>query len=254
MTGFKDHFSAHAALYRQSRPRYPDTLFHWLAEQAPGRERAWDCATGNGQAALALAGHFAQVIATDASAEQIAHAERAAGVTYRVAAAERSGLGADGVDLITVAQAAHWFDLPAFYEEVRRVARAGAVLALWCYGLARISPAVDAVIDGYYHGTVGSYWPPERRHVESGYRDLPFPLTELQPPTFTMRAEWSLPQLLDYLGSWSATRRCAALSGADPLQRLAPELAAAWGEHDRRSVEWPLAIRVGRHRQSGRAS
>jgi SAM-dependent methyltransferase len=246
MGGFKDHFSGHATLYRQSRPSYPLALYQWLAEQAPSRHCAWDCATGNGQAALTLAHHFAQVIGTDASPEQIAQAEAAERVSYRVASAEHSDLTAHSVDLLCVAQAAHWFDLPAFYEEVRRVARRGAILALWSYGLTCITPAVDAVVDGYYRDTVGPWWPPERAHVEAGYRDLPFPFDELQAPDFSMQADWTLQQLLAYLASWSATQRCAADTGTDPIPALARELAPAWGEVERRAVSWPLSLRVGR--------
>ena len=245
MSGFKDHFSGHAALYRAHRPRYPDELFQWLANQAPGRALAWDCATGNGQAAVALAGHFDLVVASDASTSQIAAAEAASNVSYQVAGAEHSGLSEHSVDLISVAQAAHWFDLPAFYAEVRRVLKPGGVLALWCYGLAGISPDADAVVSDFYHHTVGPYWPPERRHIETGYHDLDFPFSELQAPALQMRAEWSLQQLLGYLASWSATRRCVSTTGTDPIDRLATELAAAWGDQALREVKWPLALRIG---------
>lgn len=246
MSGFKDHFSGHAALYRQSRPRYPDSLYDWLAAQAPTRTCAWDCATGNGQAAVALARHFDQVIATDASAEQIAQAEVADKVHYRVASAEHSGLPDHSADLVTVAQAAHWFNLADFYAEVRRVARPGGVLALWCYGLTRITPAIDAVVDHYYRDIVGPWWPPERQHIESAYGDLPFPFAPLQVPDFRMQADWTLEQLLAYLASWSATRRCAAATGNDPILALAPLLGAAWGEAAQHAVTWPLGVRAGR--------
>lgn len=245
MTTFQDHFSGHAEAYRQHRPHYPDALFQWLAEQSPDQRLAWDCATGNGQAAAALARHFDHVIATDASGRQIAQAEPAQKVEYRVAPAEHSGLSDRSADLVTVAQAAHWFDLPAFYKEVKRVACDGAVVALWCYGLARITPEVDAMVDDYYHNTVGAYWPPERRHIETAYRKIDFPFPELEPPTFTMKAEWSIDQLLGYLGTWSATRRYMTETGRNPLALLAPALAAAWKGNQAHKVEWPIALRAG---------
>jgi len=245
MPGFKDHFSGHAAAYARHRPHYPGALFDWLAEQAPVHDLAWDCATGNGQAALALARHFDRVVASDASSEQIARAEVHPRVTYRVAGAEHSALPDHCIDLVTVAQAAHWFDLPAFYHEVQRVVRPGGVIALWCYGLATISPAVDAVVGDYYEHTIGPWWPPERRHIEHGYRDLPFPFSPLSAPAFTMQTAWSMNQLLDYLGTWSATRRCAAATGHDPLAALAPGLHAAWGDASSRTVHWPLGLRAG---------
>lgn len=248
MSRFKDHFSGHAARYRDYRPGYPAALFAWLASQTPRHALAWDCATGNGQAAVALAGHFAQVVATDASAQQIARAEGHARVDYRVATADNSGLAQRSVDLITVAQAAHWFDLPAFYREVERVARDGAVLALWCYGLARITPEVDALVEDYYQNTVGPYWPPERRHIETGYRTFEFPFPELAAPAFTMEADWSVQQLLGYLDTWSASRRCATMTGRDPIAALSPAIADAWGDMPTRKVQWPLSLRVGRVR------
>ena len=147
---FSDHFSARAADYASSRPRYPSALFAWLATIAPRRTLAWDCGTGNGQAATALARRFARVIATDASAEQIANAAPNPRVIYRVAASERSGLPGGCADVVTVAQALHWFDLPRFWDEARRVLRADGVVAAWCYGLATVDPAVDDAVSAFY--------------------------------------------------------------------------------------------------------
>ncbi|HET7922676.1 MAG TPA: class I SAM-dependent methyltransferase [Gammaproteobacteria bacterium] len=247
MADFKDHFSGHAAAYAEARPGYPETLFSQLATLAPAHDQAWDCGTGNGQAAVALAAHFARVIATDASAEQIGSAFPNARVTYRVAPAEHAGLPDHSVDLVTVAQAAHWFDLPAFYAEVRRVAKPGAVIALWCYGVCHITPDVDAVVATFYEGEIGPYWPPERRLIDEAYRSLPFPFAKLDMPPISMSLDWTLPQLLAYLASWSAVQRCIRATGRDPIPALTEALAAAWGKPDSaRRVEWPLALRTGR--------
>lgn len=244
---FADHFAPVAAAYATFRPTYPAELFAWLADIAPGHALAWDCATGSGQAARALAAHFAQVIATDASAAQIATAVPHARVEYRAAPAEASGLPDAAVDLVTVAQALHWFDLDRFYAEARRVLRSGGILAVWTYGVLSVAgEAVNERVQVFYRETVGPYWPPERRHVENGYRTLPFPFAELQAPAFSMAATWTLPELLGYFRSWSATGRYGAERGEDPVAVLATELAPCWGEpQERRRVAWPLALRVG---------
>lgn len=245
---FKDHFSGHAALYARSRPDYPDALFDWLAARAPGRELAWDCATGNGQAARKLAGRFARVIASDASPEQIFMAASAPGVEFRAMRAEKPDLPDESVDLITVAQALHWFDLPAFYAQARRVLKPGGLLACWGYELMEITPEVDAVVLKLYAETLGPHWPPERALLESGYRTLDFPFAEETPPELAMTAEWDLERVCEYLGSWSAVRRYMdAHRGADPVAAARRALAEAWGDPAReRTVTWPLAYRIGR--------
>lgn len=243
---FKDHFSPLAAGYARYRPRYPDALFAWLATAAPRRECCWDCATGSGQAATGLAAHFAQVIGTDASAEQLAKAETAPNIEYRTAPAEASALPDASVDLVTVAQALHWFDLDAFHAEVRRVVRPGGLIAVWTYALATIERNVDAVVGRMYR-EIDAFWPPERKHVETGYRELPFPFEPLPAPAFAMVAEWTLPDLIGYLKTWSAVRHCREATGRDPVDAIEAELAAAWGERGlTKRVRWPLSMRVGK--------
>ncbi|MEW5888985.1 MAG: class I SAM-dependent methyltransferase [Pseudomonadota bacterium] len=244
---FKDYFSTQSADYARFRPRYPEALFAWLADISPGKALAWDCATGNGQAAVGLAAHFARVVATDASAAQIAGAEGHERIEYRVAPAEASGLPDASTDLVTVAQALHWFDLEHFYGEVRRVLKPGGVVAAWCYNLLSISPEVDAQLNDFYFNVVGPYWPPERKYLERAYADLPFPFARIDAPAFAMEAEWTLAQLLGYLGTWSATVRYQAERGADPRITLAAELARLWpAAEGTRRVRWPLAVLVGR--------
>ncbi|MEW5787207.1 MAG: class I SAM-dependent methyltransferase [Pseudomonadota bacterium] len=247
MAAFKDHFSSRSAGYAAFRPHYPEALFQLLAEACPGRGLAWDCATGNGQAARGLAGYFRRVVASDASAAQIAAAPPHAGVEFRVAPAEASGLPDASADLVTVAQAAHWFDLPAFYAEARRVLRPGGLLAIWCYERLSIEPALDRIVEDFYQGLLGPYWPPERRHVEAGYRDLPFPFAELPPPRVAMGAVWTLDQLLGYFSTWSALKAYQKDTGTDPLPDLAERLAGAWISLDQgKTIKWPLSVRLGR--------
>lgn len=247
MSAFKDHFSGHAADYRTFRPTYPPELFAYLAAVAPDRELVWDCGTGSGQAAVALAGHFARVFATDASAQQIANAERHPQVEYAVAPAERCPLPAASASLVTVAQALHWFDLPRFYAEVARVCKPGGVLAVWSYDLHSVSAAVDPVLDRLQREFVGPYWPPERALVDAGYRTIPFPFAELPAPAFELTAEWDLPTLVGYMNTWSATKRFEQARGFNPLAQLGTEFTSAWGDPATvRTVRWKLALRVGR--------
>ncbi len=243
---FKDYFSQQAADYASYRPRYPDALFTWLAQHCAAHEQVWDCATGNGQAAIALTAHFQQIIATDGSATQLQQAIPHPQIHYRLALATASGLPAHTVDLVTVAQAAHWFDLERFYAEVRRVLKPGGLLALWCYGLPTLSvSALDHILQHYYSHTLAPFWPPERQLIESGYRTLKFPFNAIAPPPLVMQANWTLGELTGYLYTWSGTQRYIAHHQANPLDALVEPLAAAW-ESDRQTLTWPLSLRVGR--------
>lgn len=244
---FKDHFSDRSDAYLQYRPTYPPALFAWLAETAPGRRRAWDCATGSGQAAVALADHFDAVVATDASARQLAHAMAHPKVAYRVARAEASGLDDASCDLVTVAQAIHWFDLDTFAAEAARVLAPGGAIAAWTYKRLLVDAAVDAVLDELYGPVLGSYWPPERTHVQDGYVRIALPFPEITPPAFTMTARWDLDRLLAYLRTWSSATRCLAATGRDMVAEFAPALAAAWGpDPGPRTITWPFVLRVWR--------
>ena len=248
MAQFSDHFGKVAGQYADFRPRYPDELFEWLAGQCAGDDLAWDCGCGSGQASVALAQHFAHVRATDASREQILHAQLCAGVEYDIAGADNSGLPDRCVDLVTVAQALHWFELSSFYEEVRRVGKPGAVIAAWTYGVNEVDgDDVNAAVRHFYDDVVGPYWPPERHHVETGYRELEFPFTRIDAPPFAMRQQWPLAQLLGYFRSWSATARYKAANGQDPVDALERELLPLWGDPAQaRAIRWPLSVLAGR--------
>ncbi|KAF0099095.1 MAG: hypothetical protein FD187_2997 [bacterium] len=247
MAAFKDHFSTRSSGYAAFRPGYPAELFTYLARLTPRQDLAWDCATGSGQAARGLAEHYTRVWATDASAAQIDAAAPHAGVEFRVAPAQASGLPDRSADLVTVAQAAHWFHLPAFYAEVRRVLKPGGLLAIWCYERLATEPALDAIVEEFYGGLLGPYWPPERRLVESGYRDLDFPFAEVPAPAIPMTANWTLDQLLGYFSTWSAVKAYQRATGEDPLPVLRERLASAWISLDQaKTIKWPLSVRLGR--------
>jgi SAM-dependent methyltransferase len=244
---FRDHFSALASSYAEFRPSYPPELFTWLASVAPGARAAWDCGAGSGQASVELARHFAHVFATDASTAQLSAAIAHPNVEYRVSSAEACGLDDASVDLVTVAQALHWFDLDRFYAEVRRVTVPRGVIAVWTYNLLIVDGAeIDALVSDFYWNVAGPYWPPERRHVDNGYSDLPFPFEPIAVPPFSMRAEWSFDRLLGYVGTWSASARMVKEEGTARVEHFAEKLRRVWGESPTRNVEWPLSIRAGR--------
>jgi SAM-dependent methyltransferase len=243
---FKDYFSAQSVDYAKYRPRYPAEMFEYLARLPQERERAWDCATGNGQAALGLAPFFRQVIATDGSQAQLDQATPHERVSYQQATAESTSIEADSIDLVTVAQALHWLDLERFYAEVRRVAKRGSILAVSCYNLLEIAPDVDEVVNRFYAETVGPCWPPERRFIEERYATLAFPFEELEPPQFMMRERWNLLDLLGYFRTWSATQRFIKARGFDPVPAVGEELLRLWPDaEEAREVTWPLYLRVG---------
>jgi len=246
MTNFKDYFSGHAAEYAKFRPRYPDELFECLTSISPRHELAWDCATGNGQAAMGLARHFNSVTATDASAQQIESAESNDRVSYRVAPAEASGLDSASVDLILVAQALHWFDIDRFFTEAKRVLKDDGVLAISSYKVLEITPEIDVIIWKFYRETTGPFWPLERDLVETDYKNIQLPFPELTHRQFEMRTQWNLIQLLGYLRTWSATQRFIAARGFDPLDPLLEELGTVWKNPEEvREIKWPLHFRAG---------
>jgi SAM-dependent methyltransferase len=241
-----DHFSTQSSQYALFRPTYPAALFDFLATQVPSKEAAWDCACGSGQATVELASRFRQVIGTDLSEAQLSHATDLPNVRWSMVHAEESGLESASMDLITVAQAVHWFDLPRFWEEARRVLKPGGLLALWCYEVFTVpDPRIQSACDFFYNEVLGEFWPPERRIVEAGYSSFDFPFEELQTPQFEMSVEWTLEQLLGYLSSWSATSRYLKANGRSPIPELEEILRPLWLE-GRLKVSWPLSLRVGR--------
>ena len=243
--GFKDHFSTQSVGYAQYRPTYPDALFQFLASVSSQHLLAWDCATGSGQAAVALADFFDEVIASDASESQIAAAAKHSQVEYHVASAEQSGLTDNSVDLLTVGQAFHWFDEALFLAEAQRVLKPSGVLAIWCYELCHVTKECDAIVDTLYREIVGEYWPPERVRIEQGYSSVKLPGEVIAVPEFKMALGWRVADMLGYLRTWSASKRYESEKGSDPVLSVEAELRKSWGEGERR-VTWPLYLKVSR--------
>lgn len=227
---FEDHFSGHAGAYVQHRPRYPQALFTWLASVIRGRARAWDVGTGNGQVAVALTEHVDRVVATDASADQLAHATAHGRVEYRNEPAERVSLPAGSVDLITAGAAAHWFDLDGFYREAGRVAQSGAVIALFSYGPRDIAEVLGPAVRRFHEEVLDGFWPERIQYVHDRYRTLPFPFEEIVAPELEISAELNLGEVLAFLETWSASQRYFEERGRRATDEIAAELAAEWGD------------------------
>lgn len=243
---FQDHFSRQSDIYLKARPTYPDDLFGFLASVSPTTSLCWDCATGNGQAAVSLSIYFDKVIAIDASSQQLHNAIQVENVEYRLAAAENSGLNNLSTDLITVATAAHWFKHDLFYAEVKRVIKPGGILALWTYGEALISEEIDALMNWFMYDYLYDYWPDARWYVRDKYTTLPFPFHTLDTPNFTCRAVWKKEQWLNYVCSWSAYNSYVLKNGTDPLNKLLQPLSLLWNDVEEKAVEWPLHLKCAR--------
>lgn len=245
---FKDHFSGHAQAYADARPSYPDELYQFLSAQCEQHDLVWDCATGNGQAAVSLAKRFKRVIATDGSAEQVEQARLVENIEYRQMTAEKPLLRKNSCDLITVAQALHWFDTDRFFDNAKACLKPEGVLAAWCYAVHQINDPVDTVVKSLYEEILGEYWPPERRLVENHYRDISFPFTTSFQRDFVMTCEWNLLQLCDYFTSWSALQRYRKKNGSDPLELVIKDLREAWGRDPEKAhiVTWPLTVKLAR--------
>lgn len=248
MKDTKDLFSSKSGDYRKFRPEYPLEFVEEIVSLSPGLESAWDCATGNGQVATILADHFKSVCATDISSSQLENAVRHSHIQYEMSRAESTGFTKNSFDLITVAQAVHWFDFKAFYKEVRRVARKNGILAIWGYGLLRFNNEIDQQIDHFYRNTVGIYWDKERQFIEQSYKNIPFPFPEIQlSQEYTIKKDFSRESLAGYLGTWSSVKKFTETRGFNPIKGLLEDLIPYWGDPEKQlTAEFPLFTRIGR--------
>lgn len=245
---FKDHFSKQSKVYSASRPRYPKELYDYLKTLPPSLGLVWDCATGNGQAAVSLAEHFEKVIATDASSEQIDNAFEVENVEYLVAPAEEIYLEDETVDMVTVATALHWFDKPRFFNEVKRVLKPGGVLAVWSYAETKISDDIDMAMEYFAKEYLLDYWAEEAKiNWVDRYESIELPLEKIDVPKFEMSIEWDLEQFVNYLHSWSAVQTHLEMSRFDPVEIVFPDILEMWGDiKDVKTVKWEMIFKAGR--------
>ncbi len=242
---FKDYFSEKSEEYSKYRPKYPEELYSYLASISRQHRKAWDCATGTGQAAVSLSEYFSEIIATDASKTQIENAKKKSGVTYKVATAEKSGIESNSIDLITVAQAIHWFNVDAFSKEADRVLRDGGIVAVWTYNLLSVQQDIDEIIDYLYNSVLNKFWPKERKMVEDGYRYIQLPFKKMEAPAFHMSDKWNLSQLIGYLCTWSAVQKYQKSLGINPVELIYGQLIKIWGQPEKSLiVRWPLSVRL----------
>jgi SAM-dependent methyltransferase len=222
-------------------------LFEYLAGLGERRNSAWDCATGNGQAALGLADHFERVIATDQSLQQISEAARHPRIEYHVALAEDSHLPDRSMDLVTVASAIHWFDLDAFYRELSRVLMPGGVAAAWTYHVAHVESNLSEPLWAFYRDVVSSYFPRQGTDlVDKKYAGIHLPGRPVPVPQFWMEADWNCAEVLAFVRSWSGTQAYMTQHGTDPTDSLHHALDRVFtSEHTRHYLRWPLYLRVG---------
>jgi len=241
----KDNFSKQANAYAKYRPTYPQELYDFILSKVEQKETAWDCGTGNGQAAKELAKHFKKVFATDISEKQIQNANKAENIFYSVQSAEQTNFSNDTFDLVTVSQALHWFDVSRFYAEVKRVAKPNAWISVWMYSLANISPEIDKFINiEHYKKTLGSYWDYERKFVDDNYTTLPFSFKEIQCPIFQMKFEWTLNELEGYLNTWSALQKFITQHSYNPVDKLMEDIKPFW-KQEKMQVVFPVYMRMG---------
>ena len=241
-----DNFSQDAADYAAYRPASPDGIFDFLYSHVKSFNTAWDCGTGNGQVAVKLAARFKTVYATDISEEQLGHAPQKDNIIYKKERAEQTSLEANSVDLITVAQAIHWFDFNTFYKEVGRVARPGAIVAAWTYSFLQLTPSIDRVLNHLYKDITRPYWDKEREYVDAKYATIPFPFKEIAAPEFGIIKDWTLAQLVGYLRTWSGVQHYIQQEQRDPVALVMKDLQKAWGDADTVSGMWPVHVRAGR--------
>ena len=247
METFKDHFSGHSSNYKKYRPVYPVELYQYLSGLCDSHQHAWDAGTGNGQCALKLVEYFDHVLATDPSANQIKDAVAHDRIEYHVSKAENCPASTNSLDLVTVAQAIHWFDFELFFNEVKSVLKPNGILAFWTYTLATISPEVDAITNYFYRDVVGKYWPIERSFVEDKYKGISIPFDEIETPSFEIKINYNMQDYLAYLGTWSAVKNFNKDHHSDPIDLINSRMSDAWGNaKEQRIVTWPIHLRAGR--------
>lgn len=242
-----EYFNVRSNDYKKYRPVYPKELFEFLADIAPANDLAWDCGCGTGQATAALSDYFDKVTGTDDSEGQIKNAIKKQNIIYKVISEETSGFKDNSVDLVTCAQSLHWLTLNKLYKEVKRVLKPGGIIAVWTYNLFRVNKEIDSLIDKFYFDIIYSYWPEQRKHVESKYKELDFPFNKRPAPQFSMEAEWNIDQLIGYLNTWTGVQNYIEFEAFNPLEFIEKELQTIWKKNkSKKKILWPLTLKVGK--------
>ena len=249
MQSFQDYFSKQAAVYSKFRPSYPSELFEFLKGLTNEHQLAWDCGTGNGQSAIELAKIYEQVFATDPSSEQIKNAFPHHSIVYKVEAAETPHFINDhSVDLITVAQAVHWFDLDKFYTQAKRVLKLSGVIAIWAYNLPIIEPKIDSIIQDFHDNVVGEFWLPENKLIDSEYSTISFPFCEINTPEFFIRKQTTLYDTIGHIRSWSATQKFIDKHRFSPIDAVTTRIKEHWEDpYQQKETSWKLILKVGKN-------
>jgi SAM-dependent methyltransferase len=250
MKAVKDNFTIQSGLYARYRPVYPPTLYTFLLSLITEKQAAWDCGTGNGQVATELSSHFQKVFATDISEQQIINAVKKDNIFYSVQRAETTSFPNHSFDLITVAQAIHWFDFDLFYKEVLRTIKPGGILAVIGYGLFTADKETDQLLNDFYHHIIGPYWDEERKYIDENYQTIPFPFTTIPSPDFTINYEWSLGDLTGYLETWSAVQHYIKANNQNPVELIKDKLENLWPEGSVKPIRFPVLLKLARIRKS----
>lgn len=241
----KDNFSSQSSQYAKFRPKYPQELYDFLLSYVSETKTAWDCATGNGQVATVLAKHFEQVYATDISEKQLANAPQISNIKYKIERAEHTDFRDNSFDLITVAQAIHWFKFDEFYAEVKRTLKPNGLFAVIGYGIMHITPQIDEVVHYLYQDILGDFWDVERRYIEDNYLNISFPFKEIDSPKLEITAQWNFDQLIGYLETWSALQHYIKAKETNPMAIVYNDLKQAWGNSNTHEIHFPLLLKVG---------
>ena len=240
----KDNFSRQADTYAKYRPTYPQELFDFIFSCIKNNDAAWDCGTGNGQAAKELSKHFKKVYATDISQKQIDKAYKSDNIIYSLQPAEQTNFTDNSFDLIAISQALHWFKFEEFYAEVKRVVKNNGIIAAWCYSLPTISKEIDHIINTeLYKNTLGQYWDDERQYVDDHYTTIPFPFEEIKSPPFQIISEWTVNDLQGYINSWSALQKFITTNNYNPVDKFIEQVRPYWKEKIK--IVFPVHLRMG---------
>lgn len=241
----KDNFSKQAKAYSQFRPSYPDEMIEYVVSFVKNRSKALDIATGNGQVANKLSNYFDKVYATDISENQLSNATQKENIIYSKESAEETSFDENQFDLVTVAQAIHWFDFDKFYKELNRILKPDGIFAVLGYGLFKSNPDSDKILHHFYNNITGKYWDKERKYLDENYETIPFPLEELEVKSFQNEFTWSFEELIGYLSTWSATQHYITQNNQNPIDLIHNDLKNSWEKGDKK-VTFPLLLRIGK--------